>query len=261
MVDLQKQGEDFRLGEHTGAFVLTVDAPDGARRRNVFHQLEDLDLNWEFVVGADKAQNSMMKEYSRFLNLFFHKRSLTRGEVAVYVGHRMIWRKIIEKNLDYGIVFEDDFCISDKHAFLSVLSDCLACHDQWDLVKFFNYRPKRVVIRKKVGNSNVVSYKYTASGMVAYIISRMAAEKLLRKARFYRPVDEDISHMWEFPIRVWSTSPNLVYEIGDELGGSLLEAERSKQRAKKNIVRSIWGNFLQGWKLTRAYTYRHRMNA
>lgn len=81
----------------------------------------------------------------------------------------------------------------------------------------------------------------------------------LRRSRIFRPIDEDLSHPWEFSIRIWSLEPNIVEEVSHNLGGSILEKDRLKQRKKRNILRSLWGILLQGVKLTRSLFYRRKL--
>ncbi len=241
------------------AFVLTIETSKGPRRQHAERELEKMQLKSEFMNGFDKNDPSILDIYSAGLNLLYHKRPLTMSEVATYAGHRLIWQRIVDCGADHALVLEDDFHVPDTNRFLKAISDCLSFRERWDIVKFFDFKPKSVIQEDKFFGTRVVAYKYPASGAVAYIINRYAAEKLLKRRKIYRPIDEDLSNMWEFSIRIWSTSPNLVEEVSEELGGSLLEADRLSRKTKRNIGRSLWGNFLQGWKMLRARLYRRRM--
>ena len=240
-------------------FVLTVEAPDQPRRRHAAAELERLGIEAQFVEGYGTADAHIDSLYSPLRNLLMSKRSLSRGEIAVYAGHRAVWQRLIESGAEVALVLEDDFKITDDEALKAVMRDSIPCTDQWDVVKLFDFRPKRIVLRKIFGSTNVVAYKYPASGAVAYLITRNAALKLLRRPRIYRPVDEDISHMWEFGIRVWSVCPNVAAEHSEALGGSKIDEGRSARTETRRMGRSLWGNVLQAVKLARSLAYRRRL--
>ncbi|WP_292428192.1 glycosyltransferase family 25 protein [Mesorhizobium sp.] len=220
------------------------------------NELGRVGLSFDFVQGVDQNSAEIDRAYSRLLNWTLHKRSLTRGEISVYLGHRKIWQEVMRKGMDFALVFEDDFKIRDDEQFVQAINDAISHRGIWSIVKFFDFNHKKVVESIKIGATHLVGYKYPASGAVAYLISRQAAQSLLRRRHLFRPIDEDFSHPWEFSIRVWSTSPNLVDEVSLKLGGSILESERSDLRSKRIVVRSVWGNFLQARKFLRSLWYR-----
>lgn len=243
----------------TPVFVLTVEMPDQPRRRHAAAELDRLGMGPEFVEGYRTADAHIDRLYSPLRNMLMSKRSLTRGEIAVYAGHRAIWQRLVESGAQLALVLEDDFRIIDDEALRTIMHDCRLSADRWDVVKLFDFRPKRIVLRNVFGTTKVVAFKYPASGAVAYLITRDAALKLLRRRKIYRPVDEDISHMWEFGIRVWSVCPNVVTEHSDALGGSKIGEERSARMERRRPARSVWGNVLQGVKLARSIAYRRRL--
>ncbi|RWA72279.1 glycosyltransferase family 25 protein [Mesorhizobium sp.] len=239
-----------------GVFVLTVEPPGGARRTHAANELGRVGISFDFVQSIDQNSADIDRAYSRLLNWTLHKRSLTRGEISVYLGHRKIWREAMRRGLDFALIFEDDFKICNDEQFIQAINDAISHRGTWSIVKFFDFNHKKVVESVKIGATQLVGYKYPASGAVAYLINRQAAQSLLHRRHLFRPIDEDFSHPWEFSMRVWSTSPNLVDEVSFQLGGSILERERCDLRRKKVVIRSIWGNFLQARKLVRSLWYR-----
>src|SRR5690606_17011742 len=132
------------------------------------------------------------------------KRNLTYGEMAVYCGHRAIWREFLKSGKEVALVLEDDFQIVDVTGFREALEDCLAHPEEWSIVKFFDFYPKRIKKRKILGRSELVKHKYVAGGTVAYLINRDAARGLLERPKFFRQVDEDFSWGWELGLNIWS---------------------------------------------------------
>lgn len=238
------------------AFVLTIDDVRGPRRANAARQLGGIGVPFEFVEGVRAGASGCLTSYSPVMNLLFHKRPLSKGEIAIYEGHRKIWREILDRRIDMALVVEDDILIPEGAAFTQAVEDLLAAPCSWDIAKFFDFRPKRAVNRMMVGRTTLLAYKYPASGAVAYLINARAAAGLLKRKRIFRPVDEDFSHPWEFSIHVWSVSPNVAREASENLGGSIVEAERLSARKRKNVARSVYGNVLQFWKMIRSYGYR-----
>lgn len=254
----------MRMGEaligDMPCYVLTLDARGGRRRSNAVCELQRLDLRARFVQGIAKNRAEIWQEYSVLRNLLLHKRSLTAGEVSTYCGHRRIWREFLATGAPFALVFEDDFSVKDPRRFRSILADSVGSLAFSNLVKFFDYRAKSVRETQTVGETRFVRYKYAAAGAVAYLIRRDAAEALLARQKFFRPVDEDFSWPWEMGLAIWSVDPNPVAEISSRLGGSLLDAERRNNRCRKRILRSLWGHVLQLYKQARALTYDgHRL--
>jgi glycosyl transferase family 25 len=243
-----------------GVFVLTIETPGGVRRTHAASELGRLGFSFDFVQGIDQNSADIDRAYSRILNWILHKRSLTRGEISVYLGHRKIWQEVTRRGMDFALIFEDDFKIRNDEQFILAVNDAISHRGIWGIIKFFDFNHKKVVESAKIGATQLVGYKYPASGAVAYLIKRQTAQSLLYRRHLFRPIDEDFSHPWEFSMRVWSTSPNLVDEVSFQLGGSTLEGERSDLRRKKIVIRSVWGNFLQARKLVRSLWYR-RTNA
>lgn len=255
-------GESHRLRSKIVVFVLTIDGPDGLRRQNAIKQLEDIPVAWSFSEGLRQDDSLLDDLYASKTNRLLSKYSLTRAEIAVYAGHRRIWEKLAQSGNDFAVVFEDDFHLLDKERFLATVRECMAVDGRWDIVKFFDFQPhKKVVKRLDLATTSLIAHKFPATGAVAYLIRREAALRLLERRKVFRAVDEDLSCPWEFGIRVWSTSQNLVEEISHNLGGSLLEAERLQKKKRRSALRSLWGECLAAHKNLRARLYQRRLDA
>ncbi len=229
-------------------YVLTIDPPDGPRRRSIARELADMHFGWEFVEGYRKGDPILDTLYSPAKNLLLSKRSLSPGEIACYAGHRLIWQTIVERDDPYAIVFEDDAEITDRAGFDRALRDVTA--SQFDIVKLWDIKPKPVRARRQICDTLLVVHKMIASGTGCYLISRDAAAKMLARKSVFRAVDEDFSHAWEFGVQIWSVWPNPVADIA---AGSTIEAERVS--ANRRRLRSLWGEALQVVKRLRYRSY------
>lgn len=243
-------------------YVLTLDSPFGARYRSAAGQLARLPLDVTFVRGVRLADPTASGRYCSWRNRLFMKRPMTAGEVAVYLGHRRIWTRLLAAGHELALVMEDDFLINDEASFLAAIADACTLPVDWDILKLFDFRPKVAIRRWRTTHSEFVTYKYPPSGCVAYLIRAATAARLLDRCRIYRPIDEDWSHPWESGLRIISVTPNPVTEAATQLGGSLLEAERRATRdLHRSVLRSLHGMMLAIAKHIRAARWRRQCDA
>ena len=90
--------------------------------------------------------------------------------------------------------------------------------------------------QRKVDDVTLVKWSSPTAGMVAYLITREAAQKLLSQTQIWRQVDEDTKLFWEFYI--WSVQGCPIVDNSDALGGSLIVSERQQAR-QGNLPRSL----------------------
>ena len=116
---------------------------------------------------------------------------LSNGEVACFLSHRKCWQKIIDDNQPYAAIFEDDVYFSKDSALYLANGDWLPADA--DIVKFELMTRKLIVDKNPTNqfNGRVITRFYNTNvGAAAYVVTRKAAEKLLKMTeRFYLPVD------------------------------------------------------------------------
>lgn len=245
---------------HIPIYVLGIDDAGGARRRHVEREFARLGYSFTLVDGLRAGGPEIQLGYSRWRNFLASKRSLSATEIAVYLGHRKIWREIASGAHEVALVAEDDLAILDPAAFAHVMQHA-ADHAAWDILKLFDFAPKPVVNRQDWHGLEIVDYKYPASGCVSYLMTRDAARRLLERRKIFRPVDEDLSWCWEFALRVRSIVPNVCTEVSHQLGGSLIEESRVVAKRQSSLVRSLVGIVVAGLKQVRARRYLARIIA
>lgn len=116
---------------------------------------------------------------------------LTKGEIACFLSHRKCWQQIIENGDNYAAVFEDDVVFSsDAVSFLSQV-DWIPMDA--DIVKLEVLTRKLIVDMSPATTlcgKDVARFYSSNMGTAAYIISKKAAEKLLKMTeKFYVPID------------------------------------------------------------------------
>ncbi|MFZ2103703.1 MAG: glycosyltransferase family 25 protein [Oricola sp.] len=229
--------------------VVTCRKSPPGRRESATRQLEGLPLavESEFVdgfVGEDPIVDTLYDEAANARNC---KRGLSRAEIGIYASHRLAWQRLLDRGDAAALLLEDDFFFRDPALVEAILRNWKALlGDDRDIVKLFDFERKSSnvpVLSERIAGIELVKWRSPTAGMVAYLISRDGARKLLARDRIFRPVDEDIKYFWELDLNVWSAPGNPVTEISGDLGGSLVnhERERVKQRV---LIRSLWGNLL-----------------
>ncbi|WP_269932158.1 glycosyltransferase family 25 protein [Aminobacter sp. HY435] len=219
--------------------VVTVDVESGPRRKSANLQLAALGWPFQFVQGLTPQSPETVCLYDPQMNRRRCKRPLAPVEVAAYASHRKAMREFLDTEQPLALVLEDDFRLLDPAAFTERMEGLLAAPVEWDILKLFDFQQRPVVDEVNVGDVAIVSHGSPTAGMVGYLITRQGAEKMLSRPRVYRQIDEDIKYFWELKLRVLSVRPNLVTDISERLGGSLLEADRNHIKQKRHWTVSV----------------------
>lgn len=94
--------------------IFVVSLPDCTERRaKIQKQLNNLNLEFEFfdaIRGADYYNNS--EYFDRPHSLSYEHRLMKPGEVGCALSHVMIYKQIVEQNLPYALILEDDAILS-----------------------------------------------------------------------------------------------------------------------------------------------------
>lgn len=194
------------------------------RWQHVSQQLENLQLPHEridAVYGKTLTDSEIDAVFSKTLaDEYFHYR-LTRGEIGCYLSHIKAWQHIVDENLDFGIVLEDDINIGKL--FAEVPHRIAAFNNAWDVIKLaapFKDQPYDII--ETDTRLNVVNYRRKPPmGACAQAISFSGARQLLRlRPPIFRPVDVDLQWSHELGIRTFGLVPYTVdntHQHGSEI--------------------------------------------
>ena len=230
-------------------FVLSFPEAGAERHRSPREQFSRLPtpLEWSFVMGFGPRAGIVDDLYDARLNSRWMKRPLAAGEIAVYAGHRKMYEQFLSGDAPFGLFLEDDFAITRLTDFLYLIDHVDQAMADADMLKLFSYGDKqgRVVKSRTCGPLEIAKHHRNSAGAVGYVLSRRGAAKLLSQGKFFRQIDEDFKHPWEFGINIWSITPNLVVDHSRDLGGSHLEADRlAIKQNHRGVVISMKGNYL-----------------
>jgi glycosyl transferase, family 25 len=229
--------------------ILTCPAYEGSRLGAALDHAREVFGRHEITVamGCNAGTPEAQAIYDAVANSRRLKRSLTPGEIAAYATHLRALRMFLDSSHDVAILLEDDFIAEDADA-LRRVADMGAeiLPHRADMLKLYDFPRDRQLSRNhplvtvQRGGVDLAKWPSPPAGAVGYLITRRGAEKLLRRKRIYRQIDEDLKYFWEFDLDIWSVSKTLVNERSLELGGSRLESERTG-RPKASLARRILG--------------------
>jgi len=205
------------------------------------------------VYGKELTQQQIDSVYDENQNKKHYKKSLSLGEIGCYLSHIKCWQKVVDEKLDYAIILEDDFKLTESFGDFKSIFEHLT---NWDYVRIaFSSRNVPIVKRMPVTeNYDLVHYAKVPINMLGQAISLQGAQKLLNNTqKIFRPVDVDIKHYWEKDIEILGITPplireqnNFASEIGQIANGKGREGRASLIRrlryASKHIFERAYHN-------------------
>ncbi|MBA0165890.1 MULTISPECIES: glycosyltransferase family 25 protein [Pectobacterium] len=160
---------------------------------------------------------------------------LSKGEIGCSLSHQKIYKKILDDNIDYALILEDDVEISNS---IGNFLDLFSKSDKKNQGDVFLLYPSGVkIINKKIKISkDFVFYEaYNSSCTHGYIISKKGAKKLANiNDPVILPAD---AWLWFYQIsllKVYSLECDLVHAYDTEKTFSSIEAERNALSAERD---------------------------
>lgn len=159
----------------------------GERRQFVENQKRKLELYGFSVEIIDaiywQTINVVEKIYDLGIDFAHH---LSQTQIACFLSHRMIWKKIVEHKEEYVIVLEDDIDLADFEHFLQVEKE-LSELESYDGVIFWKH-PEKVRMNTKKITKNLIK-AYEQWGTCAYHLSPKICAELLSISNLTKPID------------------------------------------------------------------------
>lgn len=221
-------------------FVINLDS-SVERLKSMQAQCDRLGLKFERVSavrGCELSVHDKSKIYSLEQNLKKYDKVLNDGEIGCYLSHIKCWKKLIEEELDYALVLEDDGMLTDElPLFITKLAKSF---EHWDYIHLSHgSKVKPVIDSLDMGDGiwlqKTLKLNSTTTGQ---FISFKGAQKLVSSALpISRPVDMDIQHWYEKSLRCFVVSPFPVLS-GDFSSDITTMGDRSF--VKKRPLKRIW---------------------
>lgn len=146
-----------------------------------------------------------------------------RGEIACFLSHRALWRRMVEEGLDQALILEDDVALAPGFDAALALASRFAGLEGFVQ---FQTRPVRAVaeVVAEQDGVQIVRPPVVPRRTSAQLIGRHAAERLLKaSARIDRPVDGFLQLVWETKQPIHCAVPAGVSDLTEEVGGTTVQ--------------------------------------
>lgn len=224
--------------------IYVVSLKGSVRRLNIQNQLHGLSYDFlDAIYGKDLGEKYLETINSQQWVKERYKRALTYGEIGCSLSHLRIYKKMLEQDISWAIIFEDD--ISIKHQFYEVLlnninkfnpndlyilgtQEGLACNDYVILSNKNSINLNGFIKFNKTIDSERYIYR-----TAAYLISKKVAENILIFTENKFCLADDWSCFKKYNLFNELYMSDFISHPVDLNQQSLLELERSS-KIKKN---------------------------
>ncbi|SES66763.1 glycosyltransferase family 25 protein [Thalassotalea agarivorans] len=226
-------------------FVINLDRSK-SRWQQVTSRLSQLNLEHQRVSAVDGKTlqvEDISQVYSATLNKSLFRYDLTLGEIGCYLSHRHIWQTMVDQQIPYAVILEDDINIQTE--FAHVL-DMLVQYSDWELVKLGDDRDLPFYQQHSEAPFIWGNYKKIPNCTLAYAISLSAAKKLLSREKFYRPIDIDMQFPTKLSLNVlglkpYAVSPNLDFD------SEIVAINKGKHKGNTSFWRNLKYRIMLAW--------------
>ncbi|MFQ3203558.1 MAG: glycosyl transferase family 25 [Pseudoalteromonas tetraodonis] len=209
------------------------------RWETTLKRLTSLHLNaerFEATIGKNLSEEETLKWYCPKKNKKRYNRNLSAGEIGCYVSHMRLWQKMVNENMPFCVVLEDDLFIE---ASLKDVVDAALKLKNWDLIKLSDNRNFPFIDSAPLENNLTVgNYKKAPNGTQGYIISLSGAKKLLQRKPFFRPVDVDMQFHTEVGLSMIGIKP---YPIAEDRSfiSEITSANAGSHSNRSTFIRNL----------------------
>ena len=194
----------------------------------------------EAVDGNSLSQAEIDRVYRPRLHSPAYPFTLSKFEIACFLSHRKAWAAIVDQGLDAGFIIEDDVALDEN--FSAAFSAASACLSPGTFIRFpFRDREQGETVFAR-GGAKVIRPQHVGLGMVAQLVSREAAIRLLKATEtFDRPVDTMVQMDWILHLEPLAVLPGGVSEISSTLGGSSIKRKaRFSDKLAREVLRPLY---------------------
>lgn len=223
------------------AFIIHLERA-AKRGEHVRGLIERLPVKAEILDAVDAlemGEGDITPVYARSLHSPYYPFELRKSEVACFLSHRKAWAAIVDRQLDAGLIIEDD--VEVDAGFAAQLKLAIDTVQPQDYIRFPRWpRGEAGTEIVRDGANSIIEPELPGLGMQMQLVGREAASALLAATeRFDRPVDTTIQMRWLHPMRVLSARPITIREIDFDLGGSIVQGKNKTLlgRLKREVLR------------------------
>ncbi len=220
------------------------------RLQSIEKQCQEYGLNFTripAVRGSSLSQAERDAVYNEEDNRKYYYKVLTSGEIGCTLSHVHCWQFIIENDLDYALILEDD-AIFTPHLTATLNALATLAATDWDYIKLSHgSRIKSYPSAQALGNGiSLTSVNKLPSTTTGQFVSQAGAKKLLESAfPIVRPIDIDLQFWYEKNLRCYTIRPFPILngDFGSEINKQTDRTKRQADAWKKFSLRIAyeWG--------------------
>lgn len=145
------------------------------RRKHIQTEFGNQNINFEFF---DALTPDLAFPLAQHLGLKFNPEILTKGELACFMSHVSIWKEMIDENIPYVAIFEDDVFLGEQAH--KLLNDSTWIQPEWDIIKIEAFA-ERVFLERNAtkvidGQREIIKLVGSNLGTAGYILSLKGAQ-------------------------------------------------------------------------------------
>lgn len=150
---------------------------------------------------------------------------LNPGELGCFLSHRTAWQLIVDKDLEAGLVLEDDVALLDGFAEAAAFAA-----EHVSELGYIQFQTRQILECRslvKKGNLRILQPAVTPLRTSAQMVSNAAARKLLALTeQIDRPVDTFLQSHWHTGLKPCCVAPSGVEDRTAQSGGSTISTRQ-----------------------------------
>ncbi|MDR0367289.1 MAG: glycosyltransferase family 25 protein, partial [Rickettsiales bacterium] len=206
----KRRVENITLAKNNNSLAVFVINLDRAKDRlsRMRARLKEIGLGYERIKAVDGAvcDLDMAAVVDRKKHLLAHGKHILKNEVACSLSHVLAMEKFLETKAHAALILEDDMRFNA--GFVEVVQALMKRGD-WDVVKLNGaHGGGKIRAQKLAGKYRLVKNAFHQSRTGAYVLTRAAAEKYVKKLLpVWLPLDHEMFKYWKYGLRGFSVDP------------------------------------------------------
>ena len=226
------------------------------RRKHIEEQFESKNIAFQFF---DALTPDLARPLAEKMKLNISNEYLSPGELACFMSHVSIWQKIVDENIPYLAIFEDDIFLGEQAD--RILNSYEWIEKDWDIIKLEAFADKLFLAKEisyiKNTQRTIRKLKGKNLGTAGYIVSLKGAKTYLNYigSRSLIPLDEMMFDIFikEHKVSIYQVCPAICIQemklypntknaLTSEL---LIERKQRMKKHKKKGWLKIKGEFVR----------------
>ncbi|MDM1780764.1 glycosyltransferase family 25 protein [Acinetobacter sp. 10FS3-1] len=150
-----------------------------ARREHIVQEFGKQNIEFEFF---DALTPDLARPLAEKMQLNIQNEFLSPGELACFMSHVSIWQKMVDEQIPYMAIFEDDVYLGEAAA--ELLNNSAWISPKWDIIKTEAFANQVFLGKTKSeiahGMRHIVQLTGKNLGTAGYILSLKGAQKYLQ---------------------------------------------------------------------------------